>query len=629
MNRVIQVVSIAAFFALALYWAWIEKTEDSLDRKEGLATVSHKKGDDNGLPQAAGSFGKKAVNDRSPLELELISPAGRFAASRVLDRKIELGDFANTAVTAYFLVESGGERKRKVFLEQQYEFDEDRNELSLKNQYAAVGDEIIFDANPLLVDANALEDFLESANSFVSRESRLSSFVQIKLRSPSVSAYLNLLIGLGKQFPNTVVSRDDLYFTSAEPSEYSSALQWHLDQIKAPDAWEFSTGEDDVVVAVIDTGCNVDHPDLLDNIFVNAAEIPDNGVDDDGNGFVDDVRGWDFLDDDANPNDETGHGTHVSGIVGARGNNGIGTSGVGWNIKVLPLKVGDSTGLSSSAIAEALRYVSSLKGNGVNLVATNNSYGSSAPNNVARTEIKVHEDIGIVFVAAAGNAGEDIDAAGNSQYPAGFPESNIISVANSTQGDDLSFGSNFGVESVDIAAPGQEVYSTYSGNGYDFLTGTSMASPIVAGAVALLAAHEPGLTATELRQRVFDSAEPLDSLAGKVVTGGRIDLLAMLEPDLKGHTLSVPSHKGHLVLLPDPDIEVAFEIEAQSDASTTLEYLGTRQDVRIQKVSALNYAVQFSSSGGYRFRFRSEKRGIVREVEKFVVVGAGALSDVT
>ncbi len=126
-------------------------------------------------------------------------------------------------------------------------------------------------------------------------------------------------------------------------------------------------------------GCLTTHPDLVENIFVNTDEIPNNGIDDDSNGFVDDVRGWDFLDDDANPNDETGHGTHVSGIVGARGNNGIGTTGVGWNIKVLPLKVGDNTGLSSSAIAEALRYVSSLKQKGVNVVATNNSYGSSSP----------------------------------------------------------------------------------------------------------------------------------------------------------------------------------------------------------------------------------------------------------
>ncbi len=629
MNKFFQVVSIAVLFVLALYWAPLEKTEESFDRKRAFNGASQQETGDNTLPKSTDTPGNREVEDQGFLELDLISPLGRFAKSRVLDRKIELGDSANTEVTAYFLLEGVGNRNRMVFLEQQYQSDEDGNELSLKNQYAAVGDEIIFDANPLLVDARAFEDYLESENSFVSRKSRLSSFVQIKLRSPSVSAYLNLLSELGKQFPNTVVSRDDLYFTSAEPAEYSSALQWHLDQIRAPDAWEFTTGEDDVVVAVIDTGCNVGHPDLSDNIFVNTAEIPDNGIDDDSNGFVDDLRGWDFLDDDAIPNDETGHGTHVSGIVGARGDNGIGTSGIGWNIKVLPLKVGDSTGLSSSAIAEALRYVSSFKGNGVKIVATNNSYGSSAPNSVARTEIKVHEDIGIVFVAAAGNAGEDIDATGNSQYPAGFPESNIISVANSTQGDDLSFGSNFGVESVDIAAPGQEVYSTYRDNGYDFLTGTSMSSPIVAGAVALLAAHEPGLSATELRQRVFDSAEPLDSLSGKVATGGRIDLLAMLEPDLKGHTISVPSHKGYIVLLPDPDIAVEFEVEAQSDASTTLEYLGTRQDVRIQEISAQNYSVQFGSTGNYSFRFRSEKRGIVREIEKFVVVGTGVSSDVT
>jgi len=566
--------------------------------------------------------------DPSSLREGAFEPEGRFSESRVLDKKLHRNKGEGFSLVAFFMVEIEGARNRLVFLEQRYAESEDLEEPILVEQYASVGNELIFNADPREVDPSDLEEYLNSVDGFISRRSRLTDFVQIRLRSPTVSDYISVFDGLRQRFPNTIVSRDDLHFTSAVPSEFSSALQWHLDQIKAPDAWEFSKGGEDTVVAVIDTGCFVDHPDLVDNIFVNTGEIAGNGIDDDGNGFVDDVSGWDFLDDDALPNDETGHGTHVSGIVGARGDNGVGTTGVGWNIKVLPLKVGDSSGLSSSAIAEALRYVSSLKRSGINIVATNNSYGSSAPNNVARAEIQVHEDIGVLFVAAAGNAGEDIDASGNSQFPAGFTESNILSVANSTQGDDLSFGSNYGVTSVDIAAPGQEVYSTYRDGDYEFLTGTSMASPIVAGAIALLASHEPSLTAAELRQRILDTAEPMESLDGKVMTGGRLDLLAMLEPSLMGHTLDIPNHDPHLVLLPRAGFRWEFEVRALSDAEVSVTFPENEQDVSIEETGSRSYSVSFAESGVFRMRIRAEKQGIVREAEKVVVVGSGASNDV-
>ena len=627
MRRKFLAISITATIFVLAYWSWVWTGVVLPDQSREFVESHIEEGEITRLDSIGHSI-QEDTREYSGLIEEQFVPTGRFENSRVIDKLIESKGSEKDKVIAYFLVDSGVDRKRLVLVEQIYE-KETGGELSLVNQYASVGDEVMFDANPLFVDKVALEEYLELADSFISRKSRLSSFVQIKLLKPSISGYRDLLSGLRIKFPNTVVSRDDLHFVSAEPAEYLPSLQWHLDQIRAPDAWEFSTGEDDVVVAVIDTGCLTSHPDLVENIFMNTDEIPNNGIDDDSNGFIDDVRGWDFLDDDANPNDETGHGTHISGIVGARGNNGIGTTGVGWNIKVLPLKVGDNTGLSSSAIAEALRYVSSLKQKGVNVVATNNSYGSSSPNSVARAAIQVHEEIGIVFVAAAGNAGENIDAVSSSQYPAGFPETNIISVANSTQGDELSFGSNYGIESVDIAAPGQEVYSTYLDDDYEFLTGTSVASPIVAGAIALLATYEPGLSANEIRQRVFDTAKPLESLSGKISTGGRLDLLAMLEMDLARHTLSVKGHKPHLILLPDSDFTVDFKLEALGEADVAFEYLGAESDVRIQEISDRTYSIQFSSPGTYRFRFTSEKLGIVRELEKIVVVDPGAIPDVT
>ncbi len=626
MNRRILEISIVSVFFVLASWYWIEFESDSNNQIEST-TRNNFEEEHADFTQNPRVFEVEKTTESWDSNVRKFVPFGRFELSRVIDKKVVRDNPHSDVVTAYFLVESGEKRKRIVFLEQIYN-EEGEGELSLTNQFASVGDEIIFDANPGLVDLELFVSYLEEAGGYISRRSRLSSFVQVKLHSPSVTVYLDLLEGLRKEFPNTTISRDDLYFTSAEPTEYLPSLQWHLDQIAAPDAWEFSTRGDETVVAVIDTGCLVTHPDLVDNIFVNTNEIPNNGIDDDNNGFVDDIRGWDFLDDDANPNDETGHGTHVSGIVGARGNNGVGTVGVTWDVKVLPLKVGDDTGLSSSAIAEALRYVSSLKGDGFNVVATNNSYGSSAPNSVARAEIQVHEEIGIIFVAAAGNAGEDIDAGGNSQFPAGFPEENIISVANSTQGDDLSFGSNFGIESVDIAAPGQEVYSTYLDGEYEFLTGTSMASPIVAGAVALLATYEPELSSFDLRQRIFDTAKPFSGFEGKISTGGRLDLLAMLEPDMAGHTLSIVNHEPHLIFLPDFNLELVLEIESAINANTTLDYLGLDSSVSIQEISPQVYSVKFGSNGAYRFRIVSEKRGIVRESEKLVIVGNETIDEV-
>lgn len=616
MKRYFVTISIVVVLALSAFWAWLRyEIEPAINSGHSIRNRPNLVY--GGLDEVTGTLQQEKRVDYAHL-----NPKGRFEGFQVVDKVVVSAQSAEKRVVVYYLLLNESDPGRLVLLEEHYNRADNEGVPTLSAQYAAVGDEIIFDADPLKISISDFEDYLELVNGFISRKSRLSHFVQVKMRSPSIEGYLEMMNELRKRFPNTIVSRDDLHFTSNEPSEFSSALHWHLDQVKAPDAWGFSTGSDEVVVAVIDTGCFIGHPDLVDNIFVNKGEIPENGIDDDNNGFVDDVNGWDFLDDDTNPDDETGHGTHVSGITGARGNNGIGTSGASWNVKVLPLKVGDNTGLSSSSIAEALRYVSKLKQDGVNVVATNNSYGSNAPNNVARSEIQKHEDIGVLFVAAAGNNGEDIDAQGNSQYPAGFPESNIISVANSTQGDDLSFGSNYGLSSVDIAAPGQEVYSTYNDGGYEFLTGTSMSSPLVAGALALLAAHEPNLTSSELRQRLFDTAEPIASLSGKTVSGGRLDLLAMLDPELVGHFVETPSHPAQLVLLPDIGFQLVIEVSALNDAIVSVEYLGDLEGVSIQEESSRLFSVRFAENGEYRFRFKSVKHGIARELDKVVVVGS-------
>ncbi len=621
MNRQTINAALAAAALLAVYAGWLASNREPKLGDELSGPVA--------IESSSGAGDRQSHYEEFPLALpeELTSeglgafqPQGRFEGASVLDKKGKLlSPASNDRVLVYYLIENSDLGSRYTLLEEEYALESDTDRLV--RQIASRGDEIMFDADPLKVDLASLDARLELLDGFVSWRSKLSEFVQVKLRNPSIERYLDAIATLRSQFPDTIVSRDDLYFTSVEPSEYSSALHWHLATIQAPDAWEFHTGEDSVVVAVLDTGCLTSHPDLINNIYVNPGEIADNGIDDDNNGFVDDVSGWDFLDGDAVPQDVSGHGTHVSGIVGSEGNNGIGSSGPSWNVKVMPLKVGDSSGLSSSAIAEALRYVSMMKEAGVNLVATNNSYGSNSPNNVARAEIQNHESLDVLFVAAAGNNGEDIDAEGNSQFPAGFPESNVISVANSTQGDALSFGSNYGAESVDIAAPGQDVYSTYSDGGYRFLTGTSMSSPLVAGAVALLASRDPTLSASEIKQRLLDTAEPNESLAGKMVSGGRLDLLAALEPELKGHSIEVVSHEAQIISLPDDRFSVEFEVEALEEASVTVVETSGNPGVTLSPEGDRTYTAQFDQDGIFRFRFEAILNGVARSIDKVVVVG--------
>jgi subtilisin family serine protease len=594
--------------------------------------------DDFGEPPSASKQGKRS-HDPISFEVEKDEvalegdhadkrPAGRFADYVVIDRVEDAGSEGAPETTVFYLLEGASESVPFVLLEERFEWSESEEKPVLSQQIAAKGDEIMFDANPALVEALVLASRLEEIEATISWKSRLSDFVQIRLNKPSIGSYLRALDSLRQSFPESTVSQDHLHFQAAISSEYSPALLWHLDQVNAAEAWSIETGSEDRIVAIIDTGCSIEHPDLVDNIFVNPNEIPGNGVDDDSNGFVDDISGWDFVDDDANPNDVTGHGTHVSGIAGARGNNGIGGSGVGWGIKILPLKVGDAGGLSSSAIAESLRYVSMMWNAGVKVVATNNSYGSAAPNDIARSEIQTHENLGIVFVAAAGNSGEDIDAPGNSQYPAGFPESNVISVASSTQGDELSSGTNFGAKSVDLAAPGQEIYSTSNNDDYEFLTGTSMSSPIVAGAVALLSSLEPDLNGAELKTRILETVTIIESMQGKTVTGGRLDLLAALDPELKDFRLRTPSHPGHLILLPDISIPVELTVETLEDADVSVEIAGSEEGIAVVETPEGGYVFQFSEEGSYRVPVSATKNGVVREtVKQFLVGAAGDVRD--
>jgi subtilisin family serine protease len=299
--------------------------------------------------------------------------------------------------------------------------------------------------------------------------------------------------------------------------------------IDATQAWDVTTGSRSVVVGVVDSGIDLDHPDLAANIWTNPGEVAGNGLDDDHNGFVDDVHGWNFNARTNNVQDGYGHGTHVSGIIGAVGNNGQGIAGINWQVSIMPLRFQDNYGVGDTggAIA-ALNYATMMRRDyGINIVVTNNSWGGgTGVSAMLQDAIRAQGEAGIMFVAAAGNSGVNCDV--SPRYPACYDMPNTISVAATDRYDTLAGFSNYGATTVDLAAPGAGISSTRPNGTYGSMSGSSQAAPHVSGVVALLAAAKPGISVGQIRAAILGSVDPLPSLAGKTVTGGRLNAAAAL-----------------------------------------------------------------------------------------------------
>ncbi len=488
---------------------------------------------------------------------------------------------------------------------------------------AYMGNVFLAETDPEVVDRKALQRFVQEFDLYVERELPLSGYTSFGVPEPSLGKLEFLVAEYQARFPDAIVELEIVNFTAAAPREFDSSRKWGLEQIGALDAWEFATGTESVVVAVLDTGLNVGHSDISSNVFLNTEEIANNGLDDDGNGLRDDRSGWDFFDGDSSPDDIDGHGTHVAGILGAVGDNQVGTVGVNWDISIMPLRVGTDDGLRTGAIVEALAYVARMKQSGVNIAVTNNSYGSGSPSSAVQQEIRRHRDLGIVFVAAAGNDGFDMDDSSIAlQFPAGYTIENILSVANSNQGDLLSLASNRGEISVDLSAPGTEIYSTYLGNGYAFLSGTSMASPMVAGAVALIAGEEPELSGAEIRQRILDTVDLIPNQAGTSVTGGRLNLLAALRPELKGHFVGVSNVDDAIVLAGGSRSPIFFDVATLPGAEVAAELLDGSTVATLVEVDGGSFALLPSGEGMARVRFSAVLSGLEKTVDRWVVLGS-------
>ncbi len=288
--------------------------------------------------------------------------------------------------------------------------------------------------------------------------------------------------------------------------------------------WEKGiTGSKEVVVAVIDTGVDWEHPDLKENIYVNPGEIPGNNVDDDKNGFVDDIHGWNFSGKNANSSDDNGHGTHCSGTIGGVGNNGVGIVGVNWQVRIMPLKFlsAEGSGTTEDAI-EAINYATMMK-----VDVMSNSWGGGGAEANLEDAIKKAGLAGITFVAAAGNDSSNNDTVGN--YPSNYNLPNVIAVAATDNRDKLASFSNWGKTKVHVAAPGVKIYSSTPAGNYASYSGTSMATPHVAGIVALMKSVDASLSPLEIRNRLIKTSKRIGSLKTKSQSKGRVDACAAVE----------------------------------------------------------------------------------------------------
>lgn len=399
----------------------------------------------------------------------------------------------------------------------------------LIRQTAMVGDHVLVKPVDPGMAEEALLAALQTAGASVRRRLPASGTWLVAFADPGIDTVPQALARLaGLRAQVRYAEPDYLVRANLTPNDPSFPSLWGLNNpgtggdaedadIDAPEAWDLHTGQASVVVAVIDSGVDTSHPDLSANRWTNPGEIAGNSVDDDGNGYVDDVRGWDFVNGDANPQDDNGHGTHCAGTIGAVGNNGTGVTGVCWRVSLMALKFLNASG--DGALSDGVEAIAYATAAGASL--TSNSWSGGGYSQAMKDVIDAADAAGILFVAAAGNAYTNLDVA--PEYPASYTSANLLSVAATTSTDSLASFSNYGLQAVDLAAPGQNIYSTVPG-GYAYSSGTSMAAPHVAGACALLRAFKPALSHAQIRELVLGATDPLPALQGRVATGGRLNV---------------------------------------------------------------------------------------------------------
>ncbi|MBT7046836.1 MAG: S8 family serine peptidase [Gammaproteobacteria bacterium] len=354
-----------------------------------------------------------------------------------------------------------------------------------------------------------------------------------KVQSQSADSLTKLLKSI-RALPGVIYAEPDYPVRMNQiPDDSLLDDQWYLSTVNAFNAWDLGTDCSDVIIVTVDTGIDLNHPELVNNLWQNPGEIAENSFDDDGNGIIDDVHGYNPFKNNGNPDDDNGHGTHVAGVIAAAGNNADGIAGLCWSAQVMAIKFLDHFG--GGTVSDAVRGIQyAIDNKPLNTpMIINNSWVIGQYSQALEDVLKLAEDEGIFVTVAAGNTGADNDEI--VVLPTYFRKQfdNIISVANVDQQDNLYVGSkgssNFGLNSVDISAPGTDIYSTFKGDAYKALTGTSMATPVVSGAAALALKQRPEISAEELKAALLASVREVEALKGKLVVPGVLDIQQLIE----------------------------------------------------------------------------------------------------
>jgi thermitase len=430
--------------------------------------------------------------------------------------------------------------------------------------------------------------------SHVSLQNELQSYVKatipnlnlVVIQRPKIELENSVIKLLEQNSAVEYIEPNYIYRISKTPTDPMFGKLWGLSNVGQSDrgigtagididaekAWDITQGSDQTVVAVIDTGIDYNHPDLKENIWTNQKELNGKpGVDDDGNGYIDDIHGFAFVDKPVpttNPMDDNGHGTHCAGTIGARGNNGIGVVGVSWNVKMMALKFLGADG--SGTLEGAIKAIDYARTNGAKILS--NSWGGGGESQALREAILSANSAGALFIAAAGNDGANID--NNPHYPASYDVPNMLAVAAIDNNGRLASFSNYGKRATHVAAPGVNVFSSYikasaADTGYQTLSGTSMATPHVSGVVALLLSKEPNLTNLQLKERIISSSRKMAALKNRVASGGLVNAFMALTNQISPADPNDPdlwNSKSILVSSAHPygqDIEEKYDIEIQ------------------------------------------------------------------
>jgi thermitase len=395
------------------------------------------------------------------------------------------------------------------------------------------------------VEGEALVKFREGLKGKMAERMRVFSDFRVQIRNhyPSTDVYrvkgqpgdrTDDMIRRLKQDPNVQYAEPNYkrYLKVVAPNDPLFASQWGLENMMCPDAWEIETGDRSIVIAFADSGIDYEHEDLRNNLWKNLGEDwvggnpGNNGVDDDGDGYVDNYYGINTITGSGDPFDDEGHGTHVAGIAGAEGNNLKGVAGVNWQVSIMALKFIGAGGFGN--VGDEVEAIEFAKAKGVRVV--NMSFGSNEFSTPERNAIA--DASGILFMTAAGNERTNNDVVPS--YPANYDLPNIISVANSLQSDTLALSSNYGPQTVSVAAPGQSILSTVPNDHYDTLSGSSMSTAFVSGLAALVLARTPAMTVFGLKDQILRTVDLVPELESRLLTGGRVNVYRALSVQVVG-----------------------------------------------------------------------------------------------